>query len=117
MLRISGETKREDGGISVHSRFDKSFKLEPDVDMSMITAQIDNGLLTIVASKFESEEVKSNVRRIDIVENKKIDSVAGNGASSDEQADTQASSQNKEESMLEQELVDENVIDLDLNKE
>jgi len=117
MLRISGETKREDGGISVHSRFDKSFKLERDVDMSMITAQIDNGLLTIVAPKFESEEVKSNVRRIDIVENKKIDSVAGNGESSDEQADTQASSQNKEESMLEQELVDENVIDLDLNKE
>ena len=87
--------------------------------MSMISAQIDNGLLTIVAPKFESEEVKSNVRRIDIVENKKIDSVAGNGASSNEQADTQASSQNKEESpaMLEQEVVDENVIDLDLKKE
>lgn len=119
MLRIFVETKREDGDISVHSRFDRSFKLDRDVDMSMISAQIDNGLLTIVAPKFESEEVKSNVRRIDIVENKKIDSVAGNGASSNEQADTQASSQNKEESpaMLEQEVVDENVIDLDLKKE
>ena len=31
MPRISGETKREDGGISVHSRFDRSFKLDRDV--------------------------------------------------------------------------------------
>lgn len=120
MLRISGETKREDGGISVHSRFDRSFKLDHDVDMSMISAQINDGVLEVVAPKYELEGVKSNVRRIDIVENKKIDSVAGNGASSsNEQADTQESSQNKEESpaMLEQEVVDENVIDLDLNKE
>lgn len=119
MLRISGETKQEDGGISVHSRFDRSFKLGRDVDMSIISAQINDGVLTVVAPKYEPEEVKSNVRRIDIVENKKIDSVAGNGASSDEQSDSQASYQSKEESpaMLEQEVVDENVIDLDLKKE
>ena len=120
MLRISGETKQEDGGISVHSRFDRSFNLDRDVDMSKISAQIDDGVLTIVAPKYELEEVKRNIRRIDIVENKNIDSVVGNGASSDEQADTPASSQNKEEespAMLEQEVVDENVnvIDLDFD--
>jgi HSP20 family protein len=122
MLRISGETKQEDGGISVHSRFDRSFKLDRDVDMSKISAQIDDGVLTIVAPKYELEEVKKNIRRIDIVENKNIDSVAGNGASRDEQADTPASTQNKEEespAILEQEVVDENVdvIDLDLKTE
>jgi hypothetical protein len=90
--------------------------------MSKISAQIDDGVLTIVAPKYELEEVKKNIRRIDIVENKKIDSVAGNGASSDEQADTPASTQNKEEespAILEQEVVDENVdvIDLDLKTE
>lgn len=119
MLRISGETKQEDGGISVHSCFDRSFKLDRDVDMSIISSQINDGVLTVVAPKYEPEEVKSNVCQIDIVENKKIDSVAGNSASSDEQADTQASSQSKEESpaMLEQEVVDEDVIDLDLKRE
>ena len=73
VLSISGETKREEGGISVHSRFDRSFTLHPrDVDMSKIMAQLDdNGVLTIIALKFPKvdEEVgKENVRRIDIVE-------------------------------------------------
>jgi HSP20 family molecular chaperone IbpA len=73
VLSISGETKREEGGISVHSRFDRSFTLHPrDVDMSKITAQLDdNGVLTIIAPKFpkvDEEVEKENVRRIDIVE-------------------------------------------------
>jgi hypothetical protein len=38
MLRISGETKQEDGGISVHSRFDRSFKLDRDNIISSLCA-------------------------------------------------------------------------------
>ena len=37
LLRISGEMKREEGGISVHSRFDRAFSLNRDVDTSMIS--------------------------------------------------------------------------------
>ena len=113
MLRISGETKREEGGISVHSRFDRSFTLNRDVDTSKISAQIGDGVLTIIAPKYEEGEFKENVRRIDIVENKKVEN---DKAAIDEEVDTQTSHKEEESRKMEKEVSD-TVIDLDLEQE
>ena len=72
LLRISGETKYEEGGISVHSQFERSFTLNCDIDTSQISAQMDNGVFTITAPKYK--EAKETARRIDVVENEKIES-------------------------------------------
>mmetsp|Transcript_10537 Transcript_10537/g.18508 ORF Transcript_10537/g.18508 Transcript_10537/m.18508 type:complete len:267 (+) Transcript_10537:101-901(+) len=71
VLKISGETKREEGGISVHSRFERSFTLNRDIDTSRISARMDDGVLTITAPKYE--EVKETVRRIEVAEDNKIE--------------------------------------------
>lgn len=113
VLTISGETKREEGGISVHSRFDRAFALNRDVDTSKISARIDDGVLTIIAPKHNEEEVKENVRRIDIVENKKVENVE---AARDEAVDTPTSHKEGESPKMEQE-VDDTVIDLDLEQD
>ncbi|KAL3810835.1 hypothetical protein ACHAXA_007490 [Cyclostephanos tholiformis] len=113
VLRISGETKREEGGISVHSRFDRAFSLNRDVDTSMISARMDDGVLTIVAPKYEEGRVKDNVRRIDIVENKKVE---GDEAVSDKEVNTPTSHKEEDSPKMEQE-VDDTLIDLDLNKD
>jgi len=113
VLTISGETKREEGGISVHSRFDRAFALNRDVDTSKISARIDDGVLTIIAPKHKEEEVKENVRRIDIVENKKVENVE---AARDEAVDTPTSHKEGESPKMEQE-VDDTVIDLDLEQD
>jgi len=108
LLRISGETKYEEGGISVHSQFERSFTLNCDIDTSQISAQMDNGVLVITAPKYK--EAKDTARRIDVVETKKVES--------DEVADTEegvdvSSSHEKEESQKVKPEVDESVIDLD----
>ncbi|KAL3772941.1 LOW QUALITY PROTEIN: hypothetical protein ACHAW5_009632 [Stephanodiscus triporus] len=113
VLRISGETKREEGGISVHSRFDRAFALKRDVDTSQISAWIDDGVLTIIAPKYREEEVKENVRRIEIVENKKVENVE---AARDEAVDITTSHKEDESQKMEQE-VDDRVIDLDLEQD
>ena len=66
-LRISGETKYEHEGISVHSRFDKSFTLDRGLNIAGVKAEMDDGVLTITAPRLE--EVKDSVRRIDILDN------------------------------------------------
>ncbi|KAL3810834.1 hypothetical protein ACHAXA_007489 [Cyclostephanos tholiformis] len=112
VLRISGETKCEEGGISVHSRFDRAFSLNRDVDTSMISARMDDGVLTIIAPKYEEGRVKDNVRRIDIVENKKVE---GDKAVSDQEVDTPY--RKEEDSPKMEQLIDDTLIDLDLNKD
>jgi HSP20 family protein len=113
VLRISGETKREEGGISVHSRFDRAFALNRDIDTSKISAHIDDGVLTIIAPKYGEGQVKENVRRIDIVENKKVES---DEAASDEAVSTQTPQKEEESSEMEQEDHG-NMIDLDLKQD
>ena len=113
VLRISGETKREEGGISVHSRFDRAFALNRDVDTSKISARIDDGVLTIVAPKYDEGEVKENIRRIDIVENEKVES---DEAAINEVMDTQTSHKKEESPKMEQEA-DDSLIDLDLKQD
>merc|ERR1712013_588813 len=100
-LTISGETKREEGGISVHSWFEKSFILGHNVDTSQITAEMKHGTLTITAPK--NEVVKKSVRKIEVTEDKTVRSDATLVA--------------KEETMESEQdatpVADENVIDLD----
>eukprot|EP00578_Thalassiosira_sp_NH16_P007915 CAMPEP_0181122134 /NCGR_PEP_ID=MMETSP1071-20121207/25139_1 /TAXON_ID=35127 /ORGANISM="Thalassiosira sp., Strain NH16" /LENGTH=285 /DNA_ID=CAMNT_0023207059 /DNA_START=298 /DNA_END=1155 /DNA_ORIENTATION=+ len=74
LLRISSETSREEGGISVHSRFDRAFTLNQGIDANSISAEIEDGVLTITAPKYE--EAKEKVRRIDIVEHENMESGA-----------------------------------------
>ena len=121
VLTISGETKREEGGISMHSSFQRMFTLGRDVDTTNISAQIDNGVLTITAPKVVVEEAKENVRKIDIVENKMIEG-EGDTPLSKEEEDVDASSVHQKEegevAAKSAEVVDESVIDLDVvNKE
>ena len=110
LLRISGETTREDGGISMHSRFDRAFTLNRDVDTNKISAQIDNGVLTITAPKHE--KAKETVHRINIVENKKAESDHVAGKEEELKVDI-SQSRKKEETQKAKPAVDESVIDLD----
>mmetsp|Transcript_24790 Transcript_24790/g.39083 ORF Transcript_24790/g.39083 Transcript_24790/m.39083 type:complete len:261 (+) Transcript_24790:126-908(+) len=110
-LTISGEMKREEEGISVHSRFERSFTLNRDTDTSQISAQMDNGVLTITAPKYE--EAKKYVRRIDVVENEKL-GTSDADVEKEEGADV-TSSHEKEESREVKPGVDESVIDFDEN--
>merc|ERR1712013_834440 len=100
VLTISGETKHEEGGISVHSRFEKSFTLGCDVDTSQITAEMEHGTLTVTAPK---NEVKESVRKIEVTEEKTVRS--------------DATLATKEETVESEQdatpVADENVIDLD----
>lgn len=66
MLTISGKTKREENGISMHSSFERSFTLPHDLDASHISAKFDHGVLHIAAPKIDMP--KENIRRIDIVD-------------------------------------------------
>jgi HSP20 family protein len=116
-LRISGETKREYDGISVHSRFDKSFTLDRGLNIAGVKAEMDNGVLTITAPRLE--EVKDSVRRIDILDNSSSNEVASPAVEEEgeevEDVTTEvkaeaASEEDKEEVKPE---TDESVIDLD----
>jgi HSP20 family protein len=64
LVKISGTSNHEDRGVSVHSSFERSFSLAPDVDTSNISAQMENGVLLISAPKKEGP--KDSVRRISI---------------------------------------------------
>ena len=71
VLRISGETKHEEGGLSWTSQVNLAFTLGRDVDTDKISAEINNGVLTVIVPKVE--QLPESVRKIDIVENKMID--------------------------------------------
>mmetsp|Transcript_24447 Transcript_24447/g.36347 ORF Transcript_24447/g.36347 Transcript_24447/m.36347 type:complete len:274 (-) Transcript_24447:153-974(-) len=119
-LRISGETKLENEGISVHSRFDKSFTLDRNLDISGVAAEFDDGVLTITAPKFD--EVKDSVRRIDVVDNSSCDEELNDVASENEgdenegadtevKAEAETLEQSKENEVKPE--AEESVIDLD----
>ncbi|KAL3779560.1 hypothetical protein HJC23_009612 [Cyclotella cryptica] len=66
LLKISGKSKREDKGISVHSSFERTFSMNRDIDTSNISARMENGGLLITAPKYDN--VKESMRRIDIID-------------------------------------------------
>lgn len=122
VLSLSGETHREEGGISVHSRFDRSFTLHPwdDINTGKITAQLDNdGVLTIIAPKHSKEVVegKENTRTIDIVEQQtpqqNVVAAGGDDTVSEDKVDKQQQQEEKNV-VTAQTNVDDSVIDLDV---
>lgn len=113
-LRISAETKREHEGISVHSRFDKSFTLDRGLDIAGVKAEMDNGVLTITAPRLE--EVKDSVRRIDILDNSSNNEVASPAVEEEGEKGEDVVTEVKAEAAHEEEVkpeTDESVIDLD----
>jgi len=123
-LRISGETKLENEGISVHSKFDKSFTLDRNLDISGVAAEFDNGVLTITAPKLE--EIKDSVRRIDVVDNSSSDETVKEvvqtqeneeddvaDAGTEVKAEAETSEQKNEKEEEHEHKADESVIDLD----
>lgn len=116
-LRISGETKREHEGISVHSRFDKSFTLDRGLDIAGVKAEMDDGVLTITAPRLE--EVKDSVRRIDILDNSSSNKVASPAVEEEGEEVEDVATEVKAEAASEEDKeevkpeTDESVIDLD----
>jgi HSP20 family molecular chaperone IbpA len=74
VLRLRGERMHEDSGFKVRSRFEKAILLSPDIDPSKLQANFDQteGMLTVVAPKFDPHEVlekeakKLDTKKIDI---------------------------------------------------
>jgi HSP20 family protein len=109
ILRVFGEMNREDEGISVRSRFEKTFMLHRNIDASKITAHFDSGVLTITAPK--KVEEKENVRRINIVEHDNEET---------HEPDVKGENQHVAAAVLEEKVAavnDDSVIDLDKEKE
>jgi HSP20 family molecular chaperone IbpA len=52
-LRLKGDRKYNDGGMTVHSRFEKAILLSPDVDTTNLVANMSGGTITVVAPKIE----------------------------------------------------------------
>ena len=127
VLKISGKATQEEEGISVQSSFNRSFTLGRNVDTDNISASLENNVLTINAPK-KLEEVKESTRRIDIVENKAIESGEETAVKEEEKEVPQEESfvdevvpQEKVEATASANdvsiKVDDSVIDLDENKE
>jgi HSP20 family protein len=111
VLRISGESKRENEGISVHSKFERSFALPRSVIKDAITAKIEDGVLTITAPKYEKE--KERIHRIAIEENTEAkEDVMTAKAEEDLPPPTEKEGGNEVNT-----VPDESVIDLDVQKE
>lgn len=109
LLTISGKTALEDNGVSVHSSFQRSFSMNPDIDTANISAHMEHGVLMITAPKFES--VKPSVRRIDIVDADKDKVISGAG-SGEVTHETDAPVLEKE--AQKKQVADEAIIDLDM---
>mmetsp|Transcript_26690 Transcript_26690/g.43369 ORF Transcript_26690/g.43369 Transcript_26690/m.43369 type:complete len:204 (+) Transcript_26690:568-1179(+) len=67
VLRLTGERTHEEGGMKVHSRFEKAILLNPDVDTTKLAANMAGDTLTVVAPKIEKEAALAKA------ENKKIE--------------------------------------------
>jgi len=118
ILRVFGETTREDDGIAVKSSFHRTFVLDRNIDASNITAKMVDEVLTITAPKTLKE--KKEVRTIDIVEEKVeqekevvasgVDDVKEESAGVNHLMEKTPAEENEN-------LKDNSVIDLDLQKE
>lgn len=67
VLRLKGDRTHEDGGMKVHSRFEKAILLSPDVDTTKLAANMSGDTLTVVAPKIERKAA------LDQAESKKIE--------------------------------------------
>ena len=67
VLRLKGDRTHEEGGMKVHSSFEKAILLAPDVDTTKLAADISGDTLTVVAPKIEMKAA------LEGAENKKIE--------------------------------------------
>jgi HSP20 family molecular chaperone IbpA len=74
VLRVKGDRSYEEGGMKVHSRFEKAILLSPDVDTTKLAANMSGDTLTVVAPKIEKkaalDKAESTKIEIKIVEPK-----------------------------------------------
>mmetsp|Transcript_3515 Transcript_3515/g.7852 ORF Transcript_3515/g.7852 Transcript_3515/m.7852 type:complete len:260 (+) Transcript_3515:252-1031(+) len=121
ILRITGETKLEEGDLHLSRKFDQTFTLARDVDMTKATAQFKDNVLTVTAPKVES---KVRNLAIDVVESPPAIEQAADSGTTQETQENQEAAQNEnanEKSLTvaveTDEPSSESVIDLDAAKE
>jgi HSP20 family protein len=66
LLSISGKSERETDNYRFSSSFAQSFSLDPSVDLSQMTASLEDGILTVSAPK-DSSRVLDNSRTIPVI--------------------------------------------------
>jgi HSP20 family molecular chaperone IbpA len=68
VLRLKGERKHQEGGMTVQSRFEKAILLSPDVDTTKLVANASGNTLTVVAPKIVEKDAleKFEIKKIDI---------------------------------------------------
>jgi HSP20 family molecular chaperone IbpA len=65
VLRLKGERMHEESGLKVQSRFEKAILLSPDIDPSKLQANFDHGILTVMAPKYDPDEVLEKKAKLD----------------------------------------------------
>merc|ERR1739845_277283 len=119
LLTISGKTIYEEQGIAVSSKFERTFRLARDVDMSKFSAEFaDGGILTITAPKVEQKENAVRTLAIDVIKSPpKTEEVGEVEMAEKEIEDTAAAHHNNNptdgEVPKEVKSQDESIIDLD----
>merc|ERR1712125_315306 len=115
ILRITGETKLEEGDLHLSRKFDQTFTLARDVDMTKATAQFKDNVLTVTAPKVES---KVRNLAIDVVESPPAIEQAADSETQENQEAAQNENANEKSLTVEtDEPSSESVIDLDTAKE
>merc|ERR1712232_894475 len=115
ILRITGETKLEEGELHLSRKFDQTFTLAGDVDMTKATAQFKDNVLTVTAPKVES---KVRILATDVVEIPPAIEQAADSETQENQEAAQNENANEKSLTVEtDEPSSESVIDLDRAKE
>merc|ERR1712125_89856 len=92
ILRITGETKLEEGDLHLSRKFDQTFTLARDVDMTKATAQFKDNVLTVTVPKVES---KVRNLAIDVVESPPAIEQAAESGTTHETQENQEAAQNE----------------------
>ena len=122
LLRITGEAKLEEANLSVSRKFDQTFTLARDVDMTKAAAEFKDNVLTVTAPKVEQKTTVRNLA-IDVVESPPAIEQASKSEATQETQEAvqnesleavQTENANEKSSVVEtDESVDESVMDLD----
>ena len=65
VLAISGQRERKSSTSTSTSRFSQSFALDPTIDVDKISANLQNGVLIVTASK-DLQRIEQNIRKIPV---------------------------------------------------
>ena len=134
LLRVTGETKLEVDDLYLSRKFDQTFTLSRDVDMTKVTAEFKDNILTVTAPKIERKTAVRNLA-IDVIESPPaIEQASESGEAQETQEAVQNEDANDKASVVEtnetssesvvkasaietDESSSESVIDLDTAKE